>query len=87
MAGTRSRSVTGVIAVVQEERFRLVTDSGQAYLLTLHNNLRTSAEDLCRWHKQGTRVIVEYEGEPNLTSGVACAIRPRPAEPNSTYNK
>ncbi len=87
MAGTRPRSVTGVIAVVQEERFRLVTDSGQAYLLTLHNNLRTSAEDLCRWHEQGTRVIVEYEGEPNLTSGVAYAIKPRPADPSSTYNR
>ncbi len=78
MAGAGARIATGIIAVVQEERFRLVTDSGQGLLLTLGNNLWVNSGDLCRWHDQGTRVSVEYEGEPNLVSGVARAIKPVP---------
>ncbi len=81
MARTEAHTVSGRIAVVQEERFRLVTDSGQALLLTLAHNSWTSAADLCRWHENGEHVRIEYEGEPNLTSGVARAVRPIDSQP------
>ncbi len=76
--GTSAQIVTGTLAVVQEERFRLLTDNGQALLLTLANNPWTTELDLCRWHESGTHVSVEYEGEPNLASGVARRIWPLP---------
>ncbi len=76
MKGSRARIATGTIAVVQEERFRLVTDDGQGLLLTCKSGL--DGGDLCRWHANQAHLRVEYEGEPNLVSGVAHSIRPIP---------
>ncbi len=74
MKGSRARTARGTITVVQEERFRLVTDDGQGLLLTCRSGL--DGRDLCRWHANQTHLVVEYEGEPNLVSGVARSIRP-----------
>lgn len=64
----------GYIAVVQEQRFRLVTDSGQGLLLTLAHNAPLDLNDLQRLHETKTHVNVEYEGDPNLENGVALAV-------------
>ncbi len=61
----------GRINLVQEERFRLIADTGRAYLLVLAHNSSVTAEDLQEWYRSGSRVRVEYEGEPNFESGVA----------------
>jgi hypothetical protein len=66
----------GYIILVQEQRFRLVTDAGRGLLLTLAHDARASASDLYRWHQANTRVKVAYEGEPNLESGVTRLVRP-----------
>jgi hypothetical protein len=69
-------TATGAILVVQEQRFHLLTDSGQGLLLTLSHTAPVQIDDLCRWHATQLRVTVEYTGEPNLTSGVAYHVRP-----------
>lgn len=71
----KSKTVSGHITVVQEERFRLVTDTGQGLLLTLSNHAGLDADDLCRFRDAGTRVVVRYDGEPNLESAVARSVR------------
>jgi hypothetical protein len=67
---------TGKIAVVQEERFRLINDQGQGLLLTLSRSASATAEDLWRFHRQATEVLVSYTGQPNTESGVASQVRP-----------
>jgi hypothetical protein len=65
----------GYITVVQEQRFRLVTDDGRGLLLTLAENARVDGHTLQGLHNNRTHVRVEYEGEPNMASGVAHAIK------------
>jgi hypothetical protein len=65
--------VRGRVIQVQEQRFRLALDDGPAYLLTLAHDARADLEHLLR---TGQRVVVEYEGEPGLSSGVAHTLRP-----------
>ena len=66
--------VTGRIIVIQEERFRLVTDRGRGLLLTLSHQADVTVADLRRWQETGQRVTVYYRGEPNLTSGAAYSL-------------
>jgi hypothetical protein len=75
MAAARKRTAKGHITIVQEQRFRLVTDTGQGLLLTLAHDAPLEASDLQRLHEANTYVTVEYEGEPNLESGVAHSVR------------
>ncbi len=72
------QTATGYIIAVQEERFRLMTDSGDTLLLTLPNLARVSVPDLHRWHTDAAHVRVTFEGSPNLASGVARSIQPLP---------
>ena len=74
MATDRTHMAQGTIAVVQEQRFRLITDAGQGLLLTLAYDAPLDESDLHRLHATGVRVVVEYEGEPNLESGIAHSI-------------
>ncbi len=66
-------TATGVIQAVQEQRFRLMTDMGQSLLLTLHN-LASIPGGLGDLLKAQAQIRVEYDGSPNLTSGVARKI-------------
>ncbi len=67
--------VTGHIVAIQEERFRLMTDSGNTLLLTLGKFSKVSSDDLCQWHAEGAHVSVDYQGEPNLASGIALSVK------------
>jgi hypothetical protein len=69
------QTVRGKIAVVDEQRFRLVTDNGQTLLLTLAEKASLDGKDLQRLHRAGVPVEVEYTGDPNLDSGVAYKIK------------
>jgi hypothetical protein len=66
----------GRINLVQEERFRLVSKTGKAYLLVLAYNSRVTAEDLREWHDSDRWVRVVFEGEPNFESGIAHRAEP-----------
>lgn len=61
----------GRIIAVQEQRFKLLTDTGQVLLLTLDRRAPLEARDLCRMRDQRTPVQVDVRGEPNETGGVA----------------
>lgn len=65
----------GIITVVQEQRFRLITDAGQGLLLTLAHDASVDNNGLKHLHETLAHVDVEYEGEPNLQTGVAHSIR------------
>ncbi len=70
------KTVRGRLLLIQEERFRILGDGGQSYLFTLAHNATPDISVLERWHDDDARVIVEYEGEPNLESGVAHSVKP-----------
>lgn len=64
-------TVAGRIIVVQEMRFRIVTDDGRGYLFTLAKNANVDTTELRRLHRRDTQVRVSYIGQPGLDSGVA----------------
>ncbi len=66
-----SRTVTGHINVVQEERFRLMLDDGRNFLFTLGHGAGVDQPGLERLKKSGAHLRVEYSGEPDEVSGVA----------------
>ena len=74
MEVSRKHIATGYITVVQEQRFRLVTDAGQGLLLTLAHDAPLDSSSLQHLHGSMTHVDVEYEGDPNLQTGVAHMI-------------
>lgn len=75
MAEKTKHVLSGYISVVQEQRFRLVTDDGRGFLFTLAHDAPLQLSDLSRLQMTHAHVEIEYTGEPNLTSGVAHAIR------------
>ncbi len=74
-ANTRSK-LKGRIILVQEDRFRVVEEKGRGYLFTLSRKSGIGQEELQRYLKAGATVILEYEGEPNMASGIALTVEP-----------
>jgi hypothetical protein len=66
--------VVGRIIALQEQRFRLLTDAGQVYVLTLARDARLDASALSAFHAKQARVTVDFSGEPNVSGGVARAV-------------
>jgi hypothetical protein len=64
-------TVTGRIIVVQEMRFRIVTDDGRGFLFTLARNANVGAGELHRLHARDAPVRIIYAGEPGLDTCVA----------------
>ena len=75
MAETRTQHASGHIILVQEQRFRLFTESGQGLLLTLSHKAPLGGEDLQRLRREHNLVQVVYEGAPDLATGVALEVR------------
>ena len=63
--------VVGRIIAVQEQRFRLLTDEGQVYLLTLAAAAGLEPSDLARLQTEERQLTIQFDGEPNLKGGVA----------------
>lgn len=76
MTRTSTRTVRGHLLLVQEQRFRLTTEDGQNYLLTLAHDANTDSESLRSLLERGAQVAVEYSGQPGFESGLAHAVRP-----------
>ncbi len=74
MIAGQVHEATGRIIAVQEERFRLLTDTGDTLLLTVATFAPFGPSDLKQWHKQDAHVRVTYTGEPNLVSGAARSV-------------
>ncbi|HEY1374782.1 MAG TPA: hypothetical protein VGH50_20080 [Candidatus Binatia bacterium] len=68
------KRIAGHIAIVQEQRFRLVADNGRGFLFTVPHNSTVTHDDLLRFRDKSQRLVVEYDGEPNTISAVAAKI-------------
>lgn len=69
------KELVGRIILVQEERFRMVDDKGRSYLFDLSHNSSIKDRDLTDWSRERTRLVVEYEGEPELETGIAVSVK------------
>ena len=67
----RNVLITGRVLAVQEQRFRLLTEGGQVYLLTLAHDAPLRQTDLCDFQERNVEVSVDFQGEPNFSGGVA----------------
>ena len=63
------RSATGTILLVQESRFRLLTDDGRGLTFLLAHDAPLEPQDLPALANR--RVRVEYEDAPKLVAGIA----------------
>lgn len=69
------KEVVGRVILVQEERFRMVDEKGKSYLFDLSHNSSIRDKDLTDWSRTKTWLVVEYEGEPELESGIAVSVK------------
>ena len=67
--------IIGHITLVQEDRFRLATWDGRSLLLTLAHNSRLKPDTLHFWYKNGSNLLVSYEGEAGTESATAHSVR------------
>lgn len=81
------RVARGRILIVQEDRIRLKGDDGTVLLLTVPSRHGIGLRELQQLDKTGRPVVIEYEGEPNLGSGVVRSIRDGAPRLNSTSTR
>jgi hypothetical protein len=72
----QKRYVAGRITAIQEERFRLATNDGRSFLLTLDRKSPVQLPVMRLLQKSHIPVRVEYSGEPNTDSGIAHIVQP-----------
>lgn len=75
----RDGTVEGILTIVQEDRFRLIDDSGRGYLFTTARRA-ASLDELERWRDEQQRVSVRFSGVPDI-GALATRIQPRPSAP------
>ena len=71
--GARASRVRGRIAIVQEDRIRVIDEDGRGYLFVVRKG-GAEPETLELWRERGTLVDIEYEGEPDR-GAVANSLR------------
>lgn len=69
------RSAEGVITLVQEGRFELVTDSGRVMHFLLAHDASLEPQDLPPLQRDQRRVRVDYTEPTRLVAHVAHALR------------
>jgi hypothetical protein len=66
------QTVSGTILLVQEGRFRLLTEDGRGLTFLLAHDAAIEPQDLpALTHR---RVRVEYEDSPNLVAGIVSGL-------------
>ena len=70
-----ARRARGHLTQVQEQRFRIATDDGPNLLLTLAHDAPQDHADLEQMLSDRAEIVVDFEGEPGLESGVAHGVR------------
>jgi hypothetical protein len=68
------RSVSGIVTVVQESRFRLLGDDQVERQFVLAHDAAAEPEDLGPLQRSQAHVTVRYEGSRDLIAGIARAI-------------
>jgi hypothetical protein len=65
----------GHITLIQEQRFRLVSENGRGFIFTISRKSAVRLSDLQQVLKSHATIRVEYSGAPNTRSGVADVVR------------
>ena len=69
-----TRSMEGVVTVVQESRFQLTDDRGVSHLFVLSANAAAEADQLAPLQRRQARVRVHYSAAQNVIGNVSVAI-------------
>ena len=72
------RFATGVITIVQEQRFQLATHDGPPRLFVLARQAALEAADLQVFRQAGKSVTVRYDDVPDVLAHVAHDVREEP---------
>jgi hypothetical protein len=69
-------TIDGVITMVQEDRFRLISADGHYQLFLLSHRTRVDGDDLHRFERARIPVTVTYGAAPGLIARTAHEVRP-----------
>ena len=69
-----SRTMTGVVTIVQEGRFQMTDDDGVSHFFILSPSASAETEQLGMLQKRQARVRVRYKPAPNLIGNIASAL-------------
>ncbi len=70
-----NKYLEGRIILFQEERIRVVDKAGRSFLLDLSHRLSLSNRELAAWIREGTPLVVSYEGDPETVSAIVHSIK------------
>ncbi len=70
-----TRSMNGVVTIVQEGRFQMTDDDGVSHLFILRSTAAAETEQLARLQNRQARVRVRYKPARNIIGHVATAIQ------------
>lgn len=76
MAKKTIQSITGTLIAIQEERFRLETENGEVYLLTIANRAPVDYRQMVEWYQNNVPVTAQFQGESNTVTGIVHIVRP-----------
>ncbi len=73
------KTVSGVITLVQEQRFKLVSDDGRTRLFVVARDAPVDGRDLQPLQRSQARVTVRYDDAADLIAGIAHDVVPASA--------
>jgi hypothetical protein len=59
-------TVTGIVTITQEDRLRVLDESGRGYLFVLGKRIWVSSRHLASLARERRRVTVTFVGEPDM---------------------
>lgn len=74
-----TKTMTGVVTRVEEERFQLSDDAHNARVFTLALDARVEPGTIEELRRSGRRVTVEYDDEPDATTHVVRRVFATPS--------
>ncbi len=70
----KSRSMNGIVTIVQEGRFQMTDDDGVSHLVILSYGAAAEPQQLAALQARQARVRVRYKPAPALIGNIATAI-------------
>jgi hypothetical protein len=77
-----TRSMTGVVTIVQEGRFQMTDDRGVSHLFVLSSSAAAETEQLAALQRRQARVLVRYRPASNLIGNTAIDVFTDVESPN-----
>jgi hypothetical protein len=69
-----TRSMNGIVTIVQEGRFQMTDDDGVSHLFMLSHSASAEPQQLVALQARQARVRVRYKPAPGLIGNIATAI-------------